>query len=176
MATLLRDLIRVYGHDPERVVALVRAMGGLAVDHLVPSLEDDDPFHRCIAAQMLALIDDRRAVEPLVAALNVRGLVTERMLREMIRNQDGYPSWGCYLGLPVGRSVFHNAMLRVMKQLHADVVSSVQVDVAFALGILGDERAREPLTRLLHSRDSRVADTSRQALTILEMKVGYALA
>jgi HEAT repeat protein len=44
-------------------------------------------------------------------------------------------------------------MVRIGSPLHASEVARVRTNIAFALGSLGDERARDPLTRLLHDND-----------------------
>lgn len=90
MATLLHDLMDRYGDDSEKVVALVRAMGANAVEHLLPSLADEEGVYRTMAAQLLAMLGDRRAVAPLAAGLGASGLRTARALREYRERRRAY--------------------------------------------------------------------------------------
>jgi len=171
MTTLLHDLIDRYGDDPEKVVALVRAMGPNAVEHLLPSLADEEGVYRTMAAQFLAMLGDGRAVAPLVAGLGASGLRTGRALREYDERRraylDGRPSWGyLYHSNQLLRAI-DRMTLPLLHEAHEREVAEVRRHFAFALGRLGDVSAVTPLRSLQSDRDPEVRHTAELALTLL---------
>lgn len=168
MPDLLRDLMDRYGDEPEKVIALVGAMGANAVEHLVPSLADEEGVYRTMAAQLLASIGDPRAVGPLIAALPAAGLRTEREFWSLSKKcRDGRPSWGCLYS----SNQLMRAVEEVMAPLYRDVylreVAEVRRHCAFALGKLGDARAVPPLRGLLGDRDPEIRRAAEHALMLL---------
>jgi HEAT repeat protein len=164
MATLLRDLLRDYPNDPEKVVALVRAMGDVAVEHLLPSLYDEDAEQRKTAAQLLALLDDRRAVPALIEALDVRGLAIQRFATERRKEANDWVFAGGRIYSPYTRGAIQTAIEQALEATDRHAVAEVRTQCAFALGKLGDSRALEPLSHLLNDRDESVRNAARLAI------------
>jgi HEAT repeat protein len=165
---MLRDLMRDYPNDPEKIIALVRAMGSLAVEHLILSLHDEDPIQRTTAAQLLALLGDCSAVPALIDALNVRGLLIQQVTARQRREASDCIFASGRVYSPYTRGAISSALEQFLTDVGAslvmDAVANVRTHCAFALGMLGDSRAIEPLSALLTDRNESVRDAARLAI------------
>ncbi len=142
------------------------------VDGLVRALGDEDPEIRVQAARALGELADRRAVEPLIAALEDRDTeaaaaralsrigapAVEPLVRVMREKGKGTRAGDSLRGITDPLAV------EPLVVALGDSDPSIRADAACALGKIGDPSAVEPLLGALQDPHRLVADWSAEAL------------
>ncbi len=157
MSTFLTDLVERHHPDPREdgLVADVLAMGAAAVEPLTAALQSETALERVLAAQLLACLNDPRAVPALIEALCGDNLWEDRIAKRR----------GRLLFLLI--NVCDRAGQARLSGLRAQNKALIRRHCAFALGKIGDARAAGALRDLLTDPDENVRQAARNALTAL---------
>jgi HEAT repeat protein len=122
-----------YGRSHEQIQADFARLGPAALPGLIEGLHDGDPTIRYLAAGQLGRLGDRRAVDPLLAALNDPDFIVQYWAVQALGD----------IG-EVGDTRVVDALIPLLK--HTD--PGLRSRAAQALGMIGDRRAYEPLLAL----------------------------
>jgi len=137
-------------YEKARAFGILGACGQPAFPWLVSLLGSRDAYVRCLAARELGVLNDSRAVEPLIAAL-----------------KDSNADIRVIAASALSRLKDHRAVEPLMATLK-DSDARVRLVAAGALGDLKDPRAVEPLKVLLADPDDFVRKVAAEALKKIE--------
>jgi HEAT repeat protein len=133
----------------------LRKIGEPAVESLIQTLKDWDDDVRYQAAELLRVIGDARAVEPMVQALYYESLLV------MVKEDDG--AWVPF-GLVKVLSLIGEPAVEPLIQALKDKNPRIRLGATSVLGVIGDTRAVEPLTQALNDESEDVRKLAKEAL------------
>jgi len=133
----------------------LRKIGEPAVEPLIQTLKDWDEDVRYQAAELLRVIGDARAVEPMVQALYYESLLV------MVKEDDG--AWVPF-GLVKVLSLIGEPAVEPLIQALKDENPRLRLGATSVLGVIGDTRAVEPLTQALKDESEDVRQLAKRAL------------
>jgi HEAT repeat protein len=142
--------------DNEAVAWALGHIGKPAVEPLIKALEDDNGWIRSSAAEVLGVIGDARAVEPLIRVLGGEKAAWMRDL-EFIRKS----------AIEALGEIGDVRAVEMLIEALGDGGSHVRESATSALGKIGDARAVEPLSKALGDETGYVRWPAAEALGVI---------